>query len=170
MNQKHSFPSITIGSTCPLPVFAVSCCSPGVYRQPWGPGQSFSWLRNAGPVIYKLYGSIDLVIQVYTNKWMVVRVYLDKGRVSDHSPSLPYSAKEVWYTPLFLTPQNLQKPWIMKPHGDYPWNVNKLKSTRYSISERYPDSVSCFQQLAGWTPLRKFLLVESPCFTLSIFS
>ena len=58
----------------------------------------------------------------------------------------------------------------MKNHRGHPRNVIKLTNTGYSFSEqRYPDSVSCFQQLAGWTPLRKFFLVEGQCFTLSFF-
>ena len=51
--------------------------------------------------------------------------------------------------------------WIMKPHGYNP-NVNKQMNIRYWTSEQqYPESVSCFQQLAGWTPLKKFFLVKS---------
>ena len=60
-------------------------------------------------------------------------------------------------------------PRIMKPHGDHPKNVSKLTNIRYSTSEQqYPDSVSCFQHLAGWTPLRK-LFLEKAYFTKSFF-
>ena len=35
-------------------------------------------------------------------------------------------------------------------YGDHPQNVNKLTNTIYSSSqEQYPDSVSCYQHLAG---------------------
>ena len=60
--------------------------------------------------------------------------------------------------------------WIRKYHRHHPRNVIKLMNTGNSFSEqRYPASDSCFQQLAGRTPLRKFFLVEGQCFTLSSF-
>jgi hypothetical protein len=49
-------------------------------------------------------------------------------------------------------------------------NVNKLTNIRYSTSQQqYLDSVSSFQHLAGWTPLRKFFLVQG-LFYKEIFS
>ena len=60
--------------------------------------------------------------------------------------------------------------WVMKCHSDIPKNVIQLMNTWYSFSEqRYPNCFSCFQQLAWWTPLKKFFLLHSQCFTLSFF-
>ena len=47
-------------------------------------------------------------------------------------------------------------------YGDHPRNVNKPTNTIYSSSQQqYPYSVSCYQHLAGWTPLRKFFPSKS---------
>ena len=54
-------------------------------------------------------------------------------------------------------------------YGDHQ-KCKQTKNTRYLISQQqYPDSVSCFQRLAGWTPLTNLVLVKSLC-PITLFS
>ena len=62
-------------------------------------------------------GSIDLGIQVYTNKLMLVRVYLDKGRVADTSKSAGTVNNETLWRPYKTGKQTKQGP---KWHQPWP--------------------------------------------------
>ena len=61
-----------------------------IWQSPWVQAPSLTECRT-GARAHCTRHPINLVILVFTNKWMSVRLYLDKGRVSD----IPESAETV---------------------------------------------------------------------------
>ena len=104
-------------------------------------------------VLISSSSSIDPAIQVYTNKRMLVGVYLDKGRVSD----TPESAETV----ISETPQR------------HFLNINKLTNNKHV---QFTSTLSRYLQLLqaahrkNTSCLRKFSPGRKPMFCIELFS